>query len=659
MRPITSRFSTSTPLRTSLLFILGSCLGILLIAGCDTSEDPNLLNPPRPDSTNVRVVNLIQGEPVGFFLSTFPVVTDLQSFDISPFSSFFIQEQFPIYVQSFGVTDTLRDKQLSSGVNTSVHMTYMVTGNSTARQVLTFITNAGEREDLKAAGTGRIYFINAVPEESFLLKRGCRAGDTLYSVVNGMSSGGAKDVAVGDYALYLFKAEGTSEEVAAHLHVEAGKVLFLIAADNGSGVKLYQLEANGTDVGSLPQAERETRTTAEIEVLNALDNKVITPHLLGDPNPLGQNIQPRTISQSTTIIACSDSFGDTIQVTADPNDTTNLPIRVGVGSKTLAAVYETTSGTHLLTLDRATYTPEAGTAYVRGVNLSRSALNVAVVVGAGAPAGVSADLRPFGELKPGGQSNYVQLPAGLYPLSLEQTINGGFIDGGLQNFAAGFYSLLILEENGAPAVYILRDDIPGSTPQRLQALGKRALFFSMASGITPRFEATTSAGTIVLESVPYSYVFPSILPAEQVLINVPGVGQRTVDISSQSYTVGATGSDGNYQLVSFPAPDSQPEQSKSNVRFLNAVPEAPPLDVYISSQGDPIATGLAFGLPSSGTLHDPRRYSFTVTRPPAQDTVAIIQGVQLSGGRNYLLVVGPKGPTTSSAKLYATLWMQE
>lgn len=655
MRPITTR--VFTPL-FSLIALLGTVLGGLTTGGCDSSESDDLLNPPRPDSALVRVVNLMR-EPVGLDLSTFPAVSDLAPFEISAFSPFFLQERFPIYIRSFGVTDTVNDQQMTLGIRTDVHTTYFVAGNAAGRRLLAFPSTSTGLEDLRAAGNGRLYFINALPDTTLTIKRGCRAGDSLFSSITALTAT-SRDLAAGEYALYLFKQNGATEEQSAHLTIAAGQQLYLIAADDGSGLKLYLLEADAPATGRLVEIPQETRTTAELEVLNGLDGKRITPYLLGDPNPIAPLVEPRTVSPVATIPACTDSNGDTLQVVADGTDTANLPIRIGVGSKSLAALYADRNGTtRMLTLDRSTSAPAAGTAYVRGVNLSRSGANVTVVVGAGAPAGVSSDLRPFGSQRTGDQSDYVPLPTGLYPLSLQQTLNGGFLDGGLQNFSTGFYTLLILEENGAPLIYIMRDDMPGTAPQRLEALGKKALFFNIASGISPRFEASTSSGTIAIESVPYSYVFPTILPNEQVTITVPEVGQTTVDMAVQGYTVGATGTPGNYRIIAFPVPASQPEPSKSGVRFLNALPDVPQLDVYISSQGEPAATSLAFGVPSEVSLYDPRRYSFTVTRPPQNDTVATIQGVQLSGGRNYMLVIGPKGATSSSSAQYGTLWMQE
>lgn len=656
MPPITHR--ASAPLLHTLA-LLALLAGGLTAGGCDASEDPNLLNPPLPDSTHVRVVNLIRNEPVSLTLSTIPAARGLASFQVSSFSQFFFQEYFPIYIESFGKIDTLRDQQLGLSVENTIHVTYFVAGTDSGRSLIPFSTSSGAETDLKAAGHGRLYLVNGVPGQKLFIKRGCRAGDTLYANVNPLSSGGVRDLPVGEYALYLFKEGGTIEEASAHVTIDAGEVTYLIAADDGSGMKLYELDASAAHTGLLMEVPPETRTTADVEILNALDGGSLDARLLGIPNPVATALQPRAVSPPVSITACTDSNGDTLEVTVDGTDIATFPIRVGVGSRTLAAVYATNAGTRMLTLDRTTPAPKSDTAYVRGVNLSRTASSAAVILGAGAPQGVATDFRPFGTLKTGDRSNYVPLPAGLYPLSLQHTSTGAFLDGGLQNLATGFYTLLIVEENGAAAIYFLRDDVPGASPQRLESLGRRALFFSLASGTVARFDASTSIGTVVIDTVPYSYVFQTIMPTEPVTITSPGIGQSRVDFTAEGYTIGATGTPGNYDLVSFPLPASLPRQSEAGVRFLNAVPGAGPFNIEIGSQETPLVTNLTFGTPSNTTIHEPRRYSFTITLPADNDTVASIQSVQLSGGRNYLLVIGPKGATSGADSRYGTLWMQE
>lgn len=638
--------------------VLGGLFLLLSILGCDTSENPNLLNPPLPDSAQVRAVNLIQNTPVSVSLSDQSVTSDLNPFSVSEFAPFFFREPFPLFITGNSDTDTIQnvDLNLVSGITTM--QTLFIVGTQENKSLIRLLTSNANQSDLERTSSGQIYFINSISGSDLTVKRGCRSGSVLFTSLNGPKVS-FETLGAGEYSLYLFEGDSASESASAHITLESGQALYLIAADMGTGPGLYVLDAATSVTGPIQSAQPETNVDAQLEVLNALDNLAISVSFHNVPTPIVQGLNSRSISQPSVVEVCREPIGDTLVIEPEGLDSMLVPMNVSVSSKTLAVVYSNGSSIRLLSLDRS-FGEVTDKVHMRGVNLSANSLNAAIVIGAGAPTGVPTDFRPFGSMKVGQSSSYTELPEGTYPLTLQQSSTGKFFDGGLQNFAPGYYTLLILEQDGQPLLYVVRDDVQGSTPQRLESSGRTALFFSMIPGTLASFQATSGSLMLNVDSVAYSYVFPTVLPAGQATIDAPGIGNVSINLASTGYVIGATGTQGNSRLIAFQAPDVDLASNEAGIRFLNAVPDAGDLDVHIvEAQTGPVETTLSFGEPSASLVREARRYSFSITQAGTDEEVARIEGVELSGARNYMLVIGPKGVTSPSNLKYGTLWMQE
>lgn len=670
MRPdltIQQQQSASRPMRIQshrFLFALLSALvagtSLLTIAGCDTSEDDSLLNPPVPDSAGVRVVNLVPDAKVTVRLSDRPAATGVNSYTISDYSTFYFQEPFSVFIESDGGdVDTVAPVRMQLFADADIRQTYFIVGTAESKALLTLESNKEQITDLTNEESGALYFVNGISDTTMLIKRGCRSGDTLFRSQNGNPSGGFQELPQGSYSFYLFTADGQSEDATALVEITPGSIQYLVAADLGSGPQLFLIDGSGDETGSLPPVQPETRTESQVEVLNGLDGTSLSVSFQGDASPLVSDIPSRGLSAAQSVAVCRDPGGDTLLLVTGTDDTARAQVSTPVGGKTLATVYNDGTQVRLLLLDRSPMAAEEGRVYIRGVNLSPASKSAAVVVGAGAPEGVPTDYRPFGALRVGGVSPYVSMPEGSYPLVLRQNSTGKFFDGGLQNLSSGFYTLFILEENGTPRLFLLRDDVTGVSPQPLEAPGQTAQFFSMIPDRLVNFEATSGGISVVVDSVAYSYVYPTILPADMVSIQVAGIGGTTIDLSGAGHTIGATGSDGNLDVLAFPLPTDPLSPMEAGIRFLHAVPGGGGLEVRSDSAKGELLTGISYGTPSPTIRREPRRYSFSITDAGSGEEVARIQGVELSGDRHYLLIVGPKGSTSSSNLRYGTLWMQE
>jgi len=632
----------------------------LMVFACDISEDDSLLNPVIPDSIQVRVVNLTPVSSIDVVIDGISAAKGLGSLNMTSFSPFLTRELFSIEISSPNRTDTVSDQQFPLSARNSYHYTYFVVGVETARQLFTLTSSSFDREEQVKDGIGRIYFINATPEKEFLVKQGCRSGTVLFNPTPGPALSTARDMPEGEYSFYLFESEATAETASARINLALGESIVLIAAEINGQVKFYSvplfdpLSSGGPLIETIP----ETRENAGIRILNALENSTISAELLLSSTIVAQSILPLTLSSSTQVEICADLNGDTLLVIAENGASSRIPLQLEVGGEITAVVYRDSAGTnHVTTLQLPRGSLTEGTFQVRGVNLT-SSTSVSAVAGAGSPKDIEAGTRLFASSSIGAVSVYQELPVGLYPLSLEQTVAGTFYSGGLNSFDRSFYTLFALEHNGERSMYVL-DELSGSgVLQPLQVSGKRVHFFSMSPGDLTTFRSVTSVGEVIVNGVAYSYVFPSILPSERVSVAATGATSVTADFALSGYTIGITGERGR-EILAFPLPTSTPSPGKAGIRFLNAAPGAGTLDIHTESSTGPIEANAEYGIPTETLIRDVRRQTYSITIGGTNEEVALLSGLELSEGRNHLLIIGPKGATSSSTDRYGTLWMQE
>jgi hypothetical protein len=225
---------------------------------------------------------------------------------------------------------------------------------------------------------------------------------------------------------------------------------------------------------------------------------------------------------------------------------------------------------------------------------------------------------------------------------------------GVEHFTSGYYTLFVVDYAGAPELRILRDDQPGTALTSLASAGTLATFFNLM----PDTAATFTVGSLQLSPIAYGYTSSTVLPAGVTTI-ASNAGSTTVDPLAGGYMIGATGSGSNRRVIAFRSPVTSPPESQASIRFLNAVPDAPELNVYVGSTDVPPIVA-SFGVPTAQFAQEERRYTFIVTRPGDPTVVARLDGIELLKRHSYVLVIGPKyGGASSDGTAYGTLLLQE
>jgi len=640
----------------SLLVTLALLAGAL--AACDTREDANLLNPPPPDSSYVRVVNLVPNDPVDVGFPFVPVISALPSMQTSDYRRILIPGQTLLTVARPGIPalDTLANQALAQGAK----ITYFVLGTRDTSLVLRLSIGKQEEIDLTRRRERQVSFINAISDSgAYFLKVGCQSGDRLFTPTFFAQFPQTVTLKNQEVSLYLFNTlDSTRVLASARLSLNDGArpylSSYLIAANVGGTPKLFLMREDGT-AGPLQEAPPETRTTASVELLNGLtDGGTISARIEGGTGDIATGLGQLTISAPAEVEACINPSGDSLVVTPSSSTAVKAPVRLTVGSRTLVAVYNDSSMVKAITLSRDLPPNLDGKVYLRGVNLATGLVSASVSIGAGAPGNIIPDTRPFGTLKVGAASDYVELAPGTYPFMLSSALTGVFLNGGVEALAPGYYTLVVALQAGSPTLLIVRDDIPGSPLRPVSSQGSRVTFFSMLTDV----DATFSAGPLVLPGLAYSYVYSTVLPLDVTSIS-SNAGSTTVDLVLGSYVIGATGSGNNKKLIAAPSQSDAIPPKSAAFRVLNAIPDGPQLAVRIGGHKvQPIDT-ISFGAPSPTRILDARQYSMFITSPSDTLILARTDGVELTNGRRYLLVVGPKRQGSTSSSQYELLWVQE
>jgi hypothetical protein len=649
-------------MRIDIRLLVGMVLLAVATFACDTREDPNLLNPPPPDSSFIRVVNLVPDEPVDVSFPFVPVIKGLPSLQVSDYHRALIPGVTLLQVSRPGRPhpDTLANQSLAQGAK----ITYFVLGTKDTSLVVRALIGKQDSTDIARQGQREITFINGIADSgSYFIKVGCQSGDRLFDNTSFGQTPYTVSVTNEEVSLYLFNSRDTTQVLAtAHLVLNDGITTYLasylIAAKENGVPKLFLLREEAT-AGPLQEAPEETRTTASVELLNGLaGSQTISASIEGSSTSIATGVAPLSISQGADIVACLNPGGDNLIVSSSAGEV-KTPIHLTVGSRTLVAVYtmNDAGAVGTVTLTRDLPANPGDSVHIRGLNLATHMPSVSVAIGAGAPGDVAADSRPFGTLKLGGSSGYVAVPIGNYPFMLSDGSTGKYLAGGIENLSAGYYTVVVAEDAGVPVLLIVRDDLPGATLHPIAERGSRGIFFSMLTDVN----ATFSTGPLVLPALAYSYVYTTVLP-----FNTSGsttissnAGTVAIDPTLGNFVIGATGSGSNKRLIAFRAPDDSLPPNKAGFHVINALPDGPQVAIRIDDNKAQAVDTAAFGTPTPMRLLDARQYSMFVTAPGDTTILARTDGVELSSGRRYLLVIGPKHPSNTSPEPYELLWVQE
>ncbi|MBC8145754.1 MAG: DUF4397 domain-containing protein [bacterium] len=619
--------------------IASSCMLVaMLLSACDPTEDPRLLNPPLPDSTLFRVVNLTEGEAVYVSVNGLAVAANVPGLEASAYRAILFKERVNILVTRGSRTDTLTDQVLSPGVRVSLFVAQR--GND----VSMVLRQAGslEQQDLIRDGIARAVFINAIPDSlPVTVRSGCQSGQPLFrDAVFGIPiSYESKPV---DLSLYLFSGTETSPRSSANLPLQAGTITWTAAARRAGVDRFFAIGPTDVTLRELPQ---ESRSQASIEVFNALSGGGNISATLVD-RQIANNLGTLELSSAMMVDACRNATGDSLVITPSTGSDVLIPLQMDVGSRTLALVYGTQSGARALSL-RLDPPPGVPTqALVRVVNISAVASGGQLQIGAGAPDSLAlATSFPF--LATGGVSGYLALTPGLYPLLLQESGTGRHLHAGIEQLAAGYHTVIIADRDGMPEMLVLSHDANSSRLGGLDMPGSRVRLFNLLSDTTANF----AIGPIQVNGLAYSYTALTVVPSNITSVTT-SIGDANVDHSTGSLVIGVTGSSAAGHNISFASPAGSPPTGRASIRILNAVPD-------IAEFAVDEAVNARFGEPTPSVEHNEGRFSFTIRVAGDTAVVARVSGVELRGGRRYLLVIGPKRKSESLGDKYRALLIQE
>ena len=612
----------------------------LVLGACDTNENPNLLNPPAPDSTLLRVVNLSEGEPIYVKIGALMVAADVGPLEVSPYKAVLFPERVNLIITRGDRSDTLRDQPLTAGVRITVFVA------TRGRDTRILVQSAGgiEVQDMIRDGIGRATFINAMPDSlPISVRRGCQSGPAVFrETAFGFGELASYRGEPVDFSLYLFAGQESSPRTSAQLPVEKGTITWVVAAHGEGRDQLLAIGPNDVTLRELP---KETRTESSIEVLNALGTGAISARIAGVD--VATDLEPLQLSTSRTVEACRTATGDSLEVST-ASGPLKIPLRMDVGSRALAIVYGSGTSAQALSLrlDPPPGVPER--AYVRLVNVSPSASSASLQIGAGAPDSASQAMT-FPALPTGQVSGYIALSAGSYPLLLLEAGTGRHLAAGVERLANGYYTMIIADRGGKAEVLVLSHDASSSSLDGFDEPGSRARLFNLMGDASASF----SIGSTRIDSLAYSYTAMTVIPATVTSIS-SNAGDIAVDHSTGSLVIGLTGSGASRTAISFASPAGSPPPGRATVRILNAVPGVAEFTVEIDS-----VVIARFGEPTLPIERNEGRYSFTVRVEGNPNPVARVTGVELRSGRRYVLAIGPRRASDTSGDLYRALLIQE
>lgn len=631
----------------------------LVISGCDMSESEGLLNPTLADSTMVRVLNLTDEPLNSVRLGTDELAAAVPVATASAARAVWSIERTTLTITAPSSIDTVRNVRLATSVDDPLLVTWIVYPSADSNRALQIAAGRAEQGLLEASDDARIYFFNGVEGRALVLRQGCRNGPVAFAETAGAGLGGSRDFSAGEFSFYLF--DSTAELASARLRVAPGEILGLVAMrENSGGVAIRAIDLRAGSGGSATTLEPlppENRSTGQVTIINALTAGSLDVSMLGTGETIVEGLGAGQTAPPATLQVCRSPEGDTLLVVRDGADTARLPYAASVGESTRVVVYDDGSG--IRTIDLGSGLPSNGRVNLRAVNLATRDTVLSLVVGAGAPGTMSRGSLLFPSLRAGAVTSYRELDPGLYPLSIEYSSSGFFVDGGLQQLDPGAYTLLIVDGAEGPVIRMLVD---GANP-RLSSLAmpaERSILFSGHPGSPVTFSITTDAGRLTVPEVAYSYVYPTVLPPGPVTVEIGGLSQSR-SIGDAGTILGWTGREGEAgDIVTIDRLGFTPGSGEALIRFLNAARGSGSLAIREESDtGSTVAT-TDYLVPSDEIVRDARRFTFVVTPNERNDELTRVSAVQLSQGRAYVLVVVPSGATTGqSGTEYATIFLQE
>jgi len=636
------------------LFPRSARIAALLVAallpaiGCDTNEDPALLNPTTGDTTRVRFINLLSGAVTAEIVPT-TVAQNLAPGTISPFVPFGSVQPAPVVIHNArpGSIDTLPALGLAQGAAITQ---IILPDRDTAVRIVTVATSSIEQKDLVKRLVGRVVVVNAIDDTSAITVRsGCVSGDP---VVTGLAyaSSASVESSSADISLFFLGSDGLTQLGSARVPTAPGEVRFIIVTRIAGTLRIVEFTGNGSEPGGpLQNTSPETRTRATLSVVNGADDALDIA--TGNGDPVAASLQPGAQSAPVDVEACTAAGGDSLRVIGSGGDTTVVPVRLRVGARSVVAVYRRNGAITALDLTRSD-NAGAGTVALRALNFSNAFPQTSIGAGAGSPDTSGTITRTFAGLNLGRLSGTVTLDAGTYPFILSDAVSGVFIGGGVQQLDPERYTLLVFDIDGTPQLRLLRDDIPGAQPTPLSASGRRAVLFS----IVPDKQITFTVGSVTFPPLVWRGALQGLVPENATSVSST-VGEVPLP-SATAYTIGAIGGAENARVIALATPETPPAARRASIRLLAGFAADRTIALRDAATPENVLATSKTGTVSTPFEVEARKYTFILTN--VTDTVALarLEGVEVTSGRHYLLVAGDR-PSSDPLTTVATLLVQE
>jgi hypothetical protein len=263
-------------------------------------------------------------------------------------------------------------------------------------------------------------------------------------------------------------------------------------------------------------------------------------------------------------------------------------------------------------------------------------------------AGVS---HPLIQSRPGTISAWISLLPGRYPLLLQDADNGRFLAGGIETLAETYATVFLVDRNGRPDLMVASHGPEPSNIRPIDNPGTRARLFNLA----PDLMASFCGGAMQVDSVPYGYVYSSVVPISVTEVTT-SAGTASVDHSSGVALIGTTGTADSRDAISLAGWPVAPPAGRAVVRILNAVPGAGEL---VAQVGAIDTLHSSYTIASRALELNEGKYSLTIRQAGGTETLAQISGIELIGGRRYVMMIGPRSGGSADGARYRVLVVQE
>ena len=380
------------PITLDTFRILVIVAGMAFLAACDTSENPDLLNPPGSDSTRARAINLASNDDLNVTIGAQSIATGLSAATTGPDALLFFNDAVAVAFRFGQRSDTLASSPIPRTVDDEILLSWIGMATPSKTTLATVLTSRIESGTLSSGDQARIYFFHGTDSAGLSLHQDCPNGPAIFAGVPDVALGGSSDLGVGSYSLYI---GGFSGAPSARLELQPGAIVGLalrLKADGTPELVSFDLSPDAPERAPIETTMAETITTGQIRLVNGLGDSPIDATMLETSEPVAVGLPTGGISDVAEITPCSGSAGDSLAVVVAGN-TTHLAVSPSIGAARTVLVFREDGTLRAQTLAPPTEA-ESGMVRFRAINIATSDSILAVQAGAGAPGTLAGKVRP-------------------------------------------------------------------------------------------------------------------------------------------------------------------------------------------------------------------------------------------------------------------------